>query len=88
MVVDQADLLAGFAHAFPGWLTRAGAPLSWAHYLVGSRFLGRKDARDALRAYSSARAVQAVKEDQREWVEGQTIHAGWKGRIRGGHPRS
>jgi hypothetical protein len=51
--------------------------------LVGGRFMGHKDAREAFRLYRAFTAAQAVKEDQREWAENTTIHAGWKGRLRG-----
>jgi hypothetical protein len=82
VVVDRADLLAEFAHTFPGWLSR-GVPISWWHYRVGSQYVAHRDAREALRTYRATRAAQARPDEQKEWVETHSEFAGWRGRVNG-----
>jgi hypothetical protein len=55
-----------------------GLPLSWWHFVLGSRAGQRYGAKEMLEMYEPTLMAQADKESRREWEEGVKIHAGLK----------
>lgn len=77
--LDLMDQLAGFVRDMPGWTGPDGFPLSWAHYIHGTRHLQRAKAREDLRQALAVRVGGADQKSygkfQAEWQEA----AGWAG---------
>lgn len=63
----------------PRWVGADGYPLSWRHYVLGTRHLTKGRAREQIRTYDAMLMAQAQKpEDKREWVRTLKIIAGWE----------
>lgn len=87
MRVDLMDEMATFAHQLPAWCEpayrwlfrnpRAGQPLSWAHYVYGSRHLSRDLARADLRMAVAMRMAQADKDGWKLYETEQRSAANW-----------
>lgn len=60
--------MATFAHRLPAWTGPDGFPLSWRHYVYGSAYIGRADAREDVRAASAHRVSQADQKGYRAWL--------------------
>jgi hypothetical protein len=59
--------LAAFVHALPAWCGRDGLPLSWQHYVLGTKALARQKVEERLHAAEAARMAQATMEDWQSW---------------------
>ena len=77
------DQWPGFAHELPMWCHQdgphRGAPLSWAHYVVGIDWLSRQQARRQLWARDAAFMAQpGVKQDSyNAWKREHMLAAEW-----------
>ena len=77
VTVDLVDGLASFTRAFPAWIGADGWPLSYAHYLYGTRHLGRLAAREDLRQATATRMAGADKDGWKPWADELRSAAGW-----------
>lgn len=66
-----------FVQAFPAWCNASGVPLSWRHYVIGTRALGRLRARDRLDMMRAVSAAHAKEDEYAAWQEQTAREAGW-----------
>lgn len=63
------DALASVAAALPAWCSDKGVPRSWAHLIVGYRYVQRERARRRLDAGEGARMAWADGQNWTEWFD-------------------
>lgn len=59
--------VAEFTRFFPAWVTKEGLPMSWRHFVIGIRFLGRDANARTLEIAAGVRGGQASQNDYRDW---------------------
>lgn len=75
--VDVIDALASFAREFPAWVNADGWPISYRHYLYGTRHLGRLGARTDLKHATAVRMANTQRDDWKAYAEELRAAAGW-----------